>query len=289
MHIEENIYLLQDELSRQSYCPGNYSTFPIYRPKPRKISAAPFRDRVVHHALINVIGPLLERSFIFDSYANRVGKGTHKAIQRYQSFLREYDWVLKCDIQKYFPSIDHDILKSLFRDKIAESKTLWLIDVIIDGSNEQEPVHNYFPGDDLFTPYKRRKGLPIGNLTSQFFANFYLDPLDHFIKESLHCKGYVRYVDDFVLFAYDKWQLKEWKQRISDFLEKFRLRLNPRAVQLYPSHIGNKFLGQVIYRNKRRLTGENVRRFRKRLRKWKKVPPEKKVEHYRKNNNSAWS
>jgi retron-type reverse transcriptase len=152
--LEENLWRLQEELAGKTYRPSQYSTFQIYEPKPRMISAAPFRDRVVHHALINVIGPLFERSFIFDSYANRVDKGTHRAIRRYQHFLRNYRYVLKCDIKKYFPSIDHQILKTLIRRRIADTQTLWLIDAIIDGSNPQEPVHDYFPGDDLFTPFK---------------------------------------------------------------------------------------------------------------------------------------
>jgi retron-type reverse transcriptase len=122
--VEENLWRLQEELQTQTYRPGEYSTFHIYEPKPRMISAAPFRDRVVHHALINLIGPLFEKSFIFDSYANRVGKGTHRAIRRYQHFLRDYRYVLKCDIRKYFPSIDHDILKTIIRRRIGEAETL---------------------------------------------------------------------------------------------------------------------------------------------------------------------
>ncbi len=196
--LEENLFQLGEELTRQSYRPGSYSTFRIYDPKPRMISAAPFRDRVVHHALINIIEPFFKRSFIFDSYANRVGKGTHKAIRRYQEFLRRYNFVLKCDIKKYFPSIDHEILKQLIRRTIFDQKTLWLLDTIIDGSNPQAPILDYFPRDELFTPFIRRKGLPIGNLTSQFFANVYLNPLDHFVKENLRCQGYLRYVDDCV-------------------------------------------------------------------------------------------
>jgi hypothetical protein len=138
--LEENLWRLQVELAKQSYQPGEYSTFQIYEPKPRMISAAPFRDRVVHHALVNVIGPLFEKSFIFDSYANRFGKGTHRAIRRYQHFLKLYRYVLKCDIKKYFPSIDHEILKALIRRRIADAKTLWLIDRIIDRSNPRRLV-----------------------------------------------------------------------------------------------------------------------------------------------------
>lgn len=273
-NLEDNLQALQVELKQQSYCPGKYRTFHICYPKPRLISAAPFRDRVVHHALMNVIGPLLEQSFIFDSYANRIGKGTHKAIRRYQCFLRQYGYVLKSDIKKYFPSIDHEILKSLLRRRIADPPTLWLLDTIIDHSNPQLPVIDYFPGDSLLTPAERRKGLPIGNLTSQFFANFYLDLFDHFIKETLHCTAYLRYVDDFVLFSDSKQQLQQWRKEIEIYLEKLRLRLNPKRVQLYPSRVGTGFLGQVVYRAYRRVEGKNLRRFRRNLRQWEINPPE---------------
>ncbi len=272
--LEENLLSLQDSLQNHTYQPGTYSTFQIYEPKPRMISAAPFRDRVVHHALINVIGQLFERSFIFDSYANRVGKGTHRAIRRYQHFLRLYRYVLKCDIRKYFPSIDHAILKALIRRCIADEKTLWLIDAIIDASNPQEQVMDYFPGDDLFGPFERRKGLPIGNLTSQFFANVYLDPLDHFIKEQLRCPAYLRYVDDFALFADRKSALKAWHKRIADYLANYRLLLHPQHCYIFPARVGWRFLGQRVFQTHRRLVSENVRRMKSRLRIWTSNPPE---------------
>jgi retron-type reverse transcriptase len=271
--LEDNLYRLQYELETQCYRPGNYSTFNIYEPKPRMISAAPFRDRVVHHALMNVIGPLLERSFIFDSYANRPGKGTHRAIRRYQQFLKQYEFVLKCDIKSYFPSIDHETLKSLIRKRIGCHKTLWLIDTIIDNSNPQKPKWDYFPGDTLFTPVERRVGLPIGNLTSQFFANYYLNPFDHFIKETLRCKAYVRYVDDFVLFHDSKSQLWDWKEQVVVFLQDYRLKLQAKRCHVYPARVGNRFLGQVVFRTHRRLASANVRTFKKRMRNWQKHPP----------------
>ena len=271
--LEENLWDLSQELSERTYRPGGYTTFSIYRPKPRMISAAPFRDRVVHHALMNVIGPVLERSFIHDSYANRVGKGTHRAINRFQWFQRRYDYVLTCDIRKYFPSIDHEILKKLLRRRIADRGVLWLIDRIIDASNHQEFVCDYFLGDDLLTPISRRRGLPIGNLTSQFFANSYLTPLDHFVKEDLGCRAYLRYVDDFALFSDSKHLLQEWRGQIARFLASYRLRLHPTRVHVSPCRIGGRFLGQVVYRSHRRLTGENVRRFRSRLLAWDRRPP----------------
>lgn len=272
--LEENLLELQTALQNQTYRPGTYTTFQIYEPKPRMISAAPFRDRVVHHALINVIGLLFERSFIFDSYANRISKGTHRAIRRYQNFLRQHRYVIKCDIKKYFPSIDHGILKKVIRRRITDQRTLWLIDAIIDGSNAQEPVIDYFSGDDLFAPFERRKGLPIGNLTSQFFANVYLDPLDHFVKQKLRCPAYLRYVDDFVLFADRKSELIVWRTHIGAFLKDYRLRLHPRHCYIFPSRIGWRFLGQQVFQTHRRLASQNVRTFKRRLSAWIRKPPE---------------
>jgi RNA-directed DNA polymerase len=204
-HLEQNLFELQAELQTKTYQPGAYRTFEIIDPKPRLISAAPYRDRVVHHALCNVIVPLIERSFIDDSYANRVGYGTHRALKRCVHFARSSRYVLQCDIRKYFPSIDHAILKDKIRHKLKCRDTLWLIDSIIDNGKLEEPALNYFPGDTLLTPLERSIGLPIGNLTSQFFANVYLNGLDHFVKETLHVHKYLRYVDDFLLFA-DDWQ-----------------------------------------------------------------------------------
>ena len=264
-YLEENLWELISALQNKTYQPGSYKTFSIYKPKPRLISAAPFRDRVVHHALISVVGPILERSFIFDTYANRTAKGTHKAIERYQYYLKKYDYVLKCDIRKYFPSIDHEILKSKLRNKISCRDTLWLIDTIIDNSNLQAEHVPYFPGDDLFAPYERRRGLPIGNLTSQCFANYYLSFLDHYVKEVLRCKGYVRYVDDCVLFSNAKSELWEWKEALELYLQKFRLILNAQRTELYPSTEGKCFLGQKVFQSYRLLPAENVRRAKKRL------------------------
>lgn len=226
--LENELLLLQKELIAKTYQPGNYKSFFIFEPKKRMISAAPYRDRVVHHALCNIIEPVFEKSFIFDSYANRKNKGTHRAILRYQHFARKYKYVLKADIKKYFPSIDFEILKKVIRRKISCSDTLRLIDMIIDNSNSQEPVFEVFPGDDLFTPLERKKGIPIGNLTSQFFANIYLNPFDHYIKETLGCKAYIRYVDDFVIFGNDKNELWQVLGQCRTFLAKFRLALHPK-------------------------------------------------------------
>jgi hypothetical protein len=199
---EDELLALQDELRTFSYQPGAYHSFYIHDPKKRLISAAPFRDRVVHHALCRVIEPIWERRFIFDSYANRVGKGTHRALDRTTQFARGHSHFLQCDVRQFFPSIDHDILRSEFSRLIRDKDLLWLCDQILasgEGVLADEYEMTWFPGDDLFAA-NRPRGLPIGNLTSQFWANVYLNGLDHFIKRELKCGAYVRYVDDFLLF-----------------------------------------------------------------------------------------
>ncbi len=181
-HLESNLLRLQRELESGCYQPGPFHTHWIYHPKPRLISAAPYRDRVIHHALMNVLEPILERHFHPHSYACRKGKGTHAAADHLQKMMRHCPYAMVCDIRKFFPSIDHEILKSLFRKRIKDQQLLGLMDQIVDHSNDQEPVYELFPGDDLFTPLERRKGLPIGNLTSQWFANWYLSGLDHIVS-----------------------------------------------------------------------------------------------------------
>lgn len=241
--LEANLLQLQDELRNRTYQPGQYRTFEIIDPKPRLISAAPYRDRVVHHALCNVIVPLIERSFIDDSYANRVGYGTHKALRRAVQFARSRRYVLQCDIRKYFPSLDHQILKQQLRRWLKCPDTLWLIDTIIDNSNPQTEELVYFPNDTLLTPLERRVGLPIGNLTSQFFANVYLNGFDHWVKESLKIRNYLRYVDDFLLFGDDWQQLAAAKRSMINYLTSLRLQLHPIKSQLFETRHGLNFVG----------------------------------------------
>lgn len=265
-NLEGELAQLKTELDTQTYQPGRYRTFEIVEPKRRTISAAPYRDRVVHHALCQIIVPIFERTFIPDSYANRVGFGTHRALRRFTTFARSSRYVLQCDIRKYFPSIDHLILKSLLRRKLKCQDTLWLADLIIDNSNEQEPVFDHFPGDDLLAPLQRRRGLPIGNLTSQFFANVYLNGFDHFVKENLKAKKYVRYVDDFALFSDNREFLAEARLVIEDYLAGLRLKIHPVKSQLFQTKEGANFLGFRILPDRIRVRTENLRRARRRLR-----------------------
>ena len=277
-NFEREILRLEHELLSQTYRTGGYVMIEIHDPKRRLVSAAPFRDRVVHHALCAQVQPIFEQGFIANSYANRSGKGTHRAIAAYESYRNRHAHVLRCDIFRYFPAIDHAVLKAAFRRRIACTQTLWLLDTIVDGSNEQEPVDLYFAEDDLFRPYQRRRGLPIGNLTSQFFANLYLDPLDHFVTEVL-AAPYVRYVDDFALFHDDAAVLAEWQARIERFLEKRRLKLHPRKTFIASTRDPAQFLGFVLVRpGWRRLPEGNVRRFRNRLRSYANKRKARKME-----------
>ena len=260
-NIERELLRLERELLDASYRPGRYVEILIREPKQRLVSAAPFRDRIIHHALCAVIFPLFEPSFIGNTFANRTGKGTHRAIEAYERYRDRHKHVLRADIFRYFPSIDHAVLKAEFRRRIACERTLWLMDTIVDGSNAQEPVDLHFDGDDLFEPYRRRRGLPIGNLTSQFFANLYLDRFDHWVTEVLRAP-YVRYVDDFALFHDDPTVLAEWRIRIEQYLVGRRLKLHPRKTIVLPTAEPSQFLGFVLLPDGGRwLPEDNVARF----------------------------
>jgi len=266
-NLETAVLQLERELRDRCYVPGPYSEFTVTDAKTRNISAAPFRDRVVHHALCGVLEPIFERGFVYDSYANRQGKGSHRAVDRYEKFRDRFAYVLRCDIYRYFPAIDHALLKADLRRRITCDSTLWLADLIVDRSNKQEPVDLHYPGDDLLAPLTRRRGLPIGNLSSQFFGNLYLDGMDHFCREVLSARGYVRYVDDFALFHDDPEILDQWRQRLASFLALRRLSLHPRKTQIIATNEPTRFLGyELLPDGRRRLPEENIRRFRGRLR-----------------------
>ncbi|MEM1126203.1 MAG: RNA-directed DNA polymerase [Bacteroidota bacterium] len=252
--LEDQILALQRALQAGTYHPGAYASFYVHEPKRRLISAAPFRDRVVHHALCNQIEPRFERSFVADSYANRVGKGTHRAVARCQHLARRFRYVLACDVQQFFPSIDHAVLrKQLFR-KVTSPDLRHLIKLILasgEGILSEAYTLVPFPGDDLFAALRPR-GLPIGNLTSQFWANVYLNGFDHFVKRTLRCKGYIRYVDDFLLFADDKDTLWHWKEDLVQHLAGLRLTIHP-ASHPQPVTEGIPYLGFIVYPHRRRL------------------------------------
>ncbi len=244
--LESNLLTLRDELLAGTYIPGNYRTFYIFDPKHRKISAAPYRDRVVHHAVCNILVPIWDRQMIDDNYACRKGKGSHEAITRFHQFARRYDYVLKCDIRKFFDSIDHATLKQLLFKQLRDLRLNRLLDLIIESTHSSV-------------------GLPLGNLTSQWFANMYLNHFDHYIKETLRCKGYIRYMDDFVIFSDSKVELREVKTRITDYLCQIHLSLHDRKCKTWPLVNGVSFLGFKIYPTHRVLLKRNVHRVKRRF------------------------
>lgn len=265
--LADELLALQTDLREFGYRPGGYASFYIHEPKRRLISAAPFRDRVVHHALMNIIEPLFERQFHPHSYANRKGKGTHAALDQFTAYARRYKYVLRLDIVQHFPSIDHVILRHELARVIPDPAVLWLCDQILAsgrGILSEQYQMVYFPGDDLLAPLRPR-GLPIGNLTSQFWSNVYLNPFDWFVTRELRCPAYLRYVDDFALFSDSKRQLWGWKQRIIDRLARLRLTIHPGPAQVTPTAHGSPWLGWQVFPDHRRLKPENVRKFRHKL------------------------
>lgn len=242
-NLERELIKLQEQLMNETYKTGNYRHFTIFEPKERKISALPFRDRVVHHAICSIISPIFEKRFIHDSYACRKGKGTHEGVKRIQSFIRksgENYYVLKCDVSKYFQSVDGKTLKTIIQEKIGDEKLLRLIDNIIDSSNE---------------------GIPIGNLTSQLFANIYLNSLDEYLKYDLRVKLYIRYMDDFLIIKESKKELNEDKEKIRAFLFSMKLTLHPKKANVSPISLGIDCLGYKIFKNHRLVRKSTVTRF----------------------------
>jgi len=266
-NLETQVFQLRAGLVSGTYRPGPYRVFHIQDPKPREISAALFRDRVVHHAVTALLEPLFERRFAAESFACRRGKGTHAALDHARRACRRFPYVLKCDVAKYFSSIDHDLLMARLATVVRCARTLELVRAIVSGfastiAEQPRP----FPGDTLLTALDRRVGLPLGNQTSQFFANVYLDPLDQFIKRRLRPGAYARYVDDFLLFDTSRARLEDHRAAMIQRLETLRLRLHDRKCRVYRSTDGVTFLGWRLFRNRTRLLRPNVVRARLRRR-----------------------
>lgn len=268
-NLEENLIGLQNELVHKTYRTGRYREFYIYDPKTRLVMALPFRDRVVHHALCNVIEPIFDARFIYDSYACRAGKGTHKGADRVTEFLRraQRQWpqvyCLKGDVKQYFPSINHEALKRLLWQRITCPDTRWLLSEIIDSTVDE--------GDTNPT------GIPIGNLTSQLCANIYLDALDQFVKHDLGVRYYVRYMDDFVILHYDKGYLHSLLREIEGFLaDRLALSLNQKT-SVFPVQQGIDFLGYRIWATHRLLRKSSIKRIKRGLRKLQRDYTEGKV------------
>jgi len=247
-NLENELFQLQKELNNKTYKPRPYHYFVLKEMKTRTVSSADFRDRVVHHALLNIIENIFEKCFIEDSYACRKNKGTQKAIFLAQKYTNQYKYFMKCDIKKYFDNINHKTLISMISEKIYDNNILWLCELIIKNSVSSE------------------KGIPIGNLTSQFFANVYLDPMDHYTIEKLNMKAYIRYMDDFLVFSDNIENLHIALASINNFLsQELKLRIKENEIMIAPVTEGIPFLGFRIYKNLIRVRNNNLRRTVKKL------------------------
>ena len=263
--LEKTVVGVRDDLVAGTWQPGEYFYFTITDPKEREVAAAPFRDRIVHHALVRVLEPIFDPRFIADSYACRPGKGTHAGLARAHQFTKRYRYCLKCDIQKYFPHIDHALLRQQIERAVGDRRVLEVIDRIL-ASHTDGVAQEWSDSGDLFSVVERPRGLPIGNLTSQFFANIQLHPLDVFVKHELRVKGYLRYVDDFLLFGDDRSALKAQGQRVREYVQSLRLRIHPDKFRLTATERGVDFVGFVVFPKGRiRLRDANVRRFVRRF------------------------
>jgi len=269
LNLEPELLRLQCELTNGTWHPGPYYSFYVHDQKRRLITAAPFRDRVVHHALLNVLEPVFEPTFISDSYACRVGKGQHRALDRFQHWARGHRYVLCGDVKKFYPSVDHEVLMAILRRRIRDLRVIELCEMILGsgaGILESEYELGWFAGDELFTPLERSRGLPIGNLTSQFFGNVYLNELDHFVREVLRVPYYLRYMDDFAVFSNDPVALAETKSAISLLLARLRLALHRGRTRLWRTGDGVQFLGWRVFPGHRLVRKATAYRFCRHLR-----------------------
>ena len=265
----DNIFDLFNDLKNKTYKHGSYVAFNISDPKPRQIHKATVRDRLLHHLIYQALYEYFDSKFIYDSYSCRENKGTHKAINRFRTFHRQVSrnntktcWVLKCDIKKFFANIDHNILKSILSRTVLDKDILWLLSEVIDSfnSNYKTPKHIYAIAD------RGKRGLPLGNLTSQLLVNVYMNEFDQFTKRELKVKYYIRYADDFVVLLEDKKHLENLLPKISNFLEKeLKLQLHPDKVFIKTITSGVDFLGWVHFPKHRVLRTSTKRRMLKRI------------------------
>lgn len=264
-NLHKNLKVLQEDLINQTYNPTNLKRFIVRDPKTRTIHASIFRDRIVHHAIVNILNPIYDKIFIYDSFASRKNKGSHEGIKRFESFVREVSsngkliknpfnnnsiqgYVLKADFKKYFDSIEQETLIRILEKKIKDEKLIWLIKRVL-GNFETE----------------KGKGMPLGNYTSQFFANVYLNELDYYVKSVLRAKFYIRYVDDFVILHKDKRVLEYYLKHIRKFLPSLKIKLHPDKTEIHALRNGITFLGYRVFFHYRLLRQRNIRYFKKKL------------------------
>jgi retron-type reverse transcriptase len=265
-----NLISLQQELINKAYRPEDYRHKIIFEPKVRLIEAPSYRDRIVHHSIYHFLNPFYEKYFIPDSYACRINKGIHKAVKKVQIFLNtsEQDlYVCQIDVSKYYASINHIRLLELLKNKINDKRLINLLEIIIN-STDSGTEHDHLFASNSYYFTKGRRGIQIGNLTSQLFANIYLHEVDMYAKQNLKIRQYIRYMDDILIFHHDKSQLQIWQNSITSFMyENLYLTVNPRKIRTYPAHHGVSFVGYIIYPNFLRLRGSSVKRFKKRYNK----------------------
>ncbi|MFA5870807.1 MAG: reverse transcriptase/maturase family protein [Candidatus Paceibacterota bacterium] len=258
LNLMSNIFRLQRELEEKRYIHGPYHAFKISDPKPRDIHKASVRDRLLHHALYRVLYPLFDVTFIADSFSCRNNKGTHKALQRFQRFVWKVSknntkqcWILKCDIRKFFASIDHKILISILEKRIKDADVIWLCKQVIKSFK---------------TEAGNERGLPLGNLTSQLFANVYMNEFDQYVKHRLKIKHYLRYADDFAIFSNNREELEKLIPVVRLFLsEKLHLSLHNDKLFIETIGSGVDFLGWVHFSNHRVVRTKTKRRMMKRI------------------------
>ncbi|MEK7643462.1 MAG: reverse transcriptase/maturase family protein [Patescibacteria group bacterium] len=239
LYLISNIILLHNDLKAKTYTHSSYEAFNISDPKPRNIHKASVRDRLLHHALYRKLYSFFGKTFVVDSYSCRLGKGTHKAMDRFREFAYRASenntktiWVLKCDIRKFFASVDQKVLTEVINSYILDKDIVWLISQIVDS----------------FYSTEKGKGLPLGNLTSQLLVNIYMNEFDQFMKHKLKAKYYTRYADDFVILSQDKEYLKVILPKISNYLwERLRLQLHPDKVFIQTFASGVDFLGWLHF------------------------------------------
>jgi retron-type reverse transcriptase len=269
LDLHRNLFSLHEDIKNKSYAHGEYKAFNISDPKPRNIHKAQVRDRVLHHAVYKILYPYFDKKFIYDSYSCRNDRGVHKALNRFRAFGRRVSrnntrtcWVLKCDIRKFFASVDQEALLGIVRKHI-DHDTLWLLKRILES----------------FSSTASGKGLPLGNLTSQLLVNVYMNEFDQFAKRVLKAKYYIRYADDFVFLSDNRTWLEDLIMPIESFLEtELKLSLHPDKVSIKTFGSGIDFLGWVHFPDHRVLRTTTKRRMLKRIR---GLPPESTVNSYR--------
>lgn len=257
VNLTDNIFLLHDGLLNHTYKHGNYQAFKINDPKPRDIHKAEVKDRLLHHAIYRILYPFFDKTFIADSYSCRLNKGTHKGVDRLEYFARQVSenntkacYVLKCDIRKFFASINHEVLLNILADYIPDKDILRLLNSIISSFNAKQGV-----------------GLPLGNLTSQLFANVYMNKFDQYVKHKLKVKKYIRYADDFIIVNSNPQYIKRIIAPVGKYLiEELKLELHPKKVAIRKYSQGIDFLGYVALPHYRVLRTRTKKRMFKKLR-----------------------